>query len=47
MLFCNLLNILLKSILVANNIETNALMRKLEKGENSVIVLMVDRFAGG
>jgi hypothetical protein len=47
MLFFNLLNILLKSILVANNIEINLLVRKPEKGENSVIVLMVDTFAGG
>jgi len=47
MLFFNLLNILLKSILVANNIEINILVRKPEKGENSVIVLMVDTFAGG
>lgn len=47
MLFFNLLNILLKSILVAGNVEINLLVRKLEKGEDSVIVLMVDRFAGG
>jgi len=45
MLFFNLLNILLKSILVANNTEINLLIRKAEKGENSVIVLMVDTFA--